>query len=107
MDERRINENKITLQELFPQEKSLYIKVSNSFASLDNAELGEYSYDKLPERDEVMKLLKERELLEVFEKFKKRIFTFLPKEEEGKKAEFEKLARVILKESETIKNPQK
>ncbi|PJC49343.1 hypothetical protein CO033_02040 [Candidatus Nomurabacteria bacterium CG_4_9_14_0_2_um_filter_32_10] len=97
------SDGEIEKQKLSEKEKILFAKVD---LGLDNIKLGKYSYKELPDPDgngsEVMKLLEERGLLEVFEKFKKRKFPFLPIRKEEVKAEFDKLARLILMEADKL-----
>lgn len=88
---------------LSPKELTLYMKVGNFFSNSDGIELGEYDYNKISEGDEVKKKLEEFGLLEVFEKFKKKLFTLPMRDEKEKEFESNRLARIILKFKDILK----
>jgi len=94
-------------QEISEQDKKfLYRRVIedlNDFI-LDDSRLGKYRHSELNTVG-VIKLLQELGLLEMAREFRKKIQSFLPNRDTREEAiEFERLARILLKNFEDIKN---
>ncbi len=83
---------------LSTQEKNLLARVTKFISLSNNIELGEFDYSQ-KSKEEVMEILRDRDLLGTFEKFQNLIFVTRHFSAEEKEAEEERLARAILHES--------